>query len=59
MRGPLASYVGDGLQKLVRRELFPQIDFRELEARFVNGALPWARIWQFAVLGHWVDKNIA
>ena len=33
----------------------PGEDTRALGARFRDGRLAWSRLWQFAVLGHWLD----
>ncbi len=55
MRGPLREFVVDGLNSLDLRRVFPRLDFRLLADRFESGALPWARLWQFSVLGHWLE----
>jgi asparagine synthase (glutamine-hydrolysing) len=53
MRGPLASYVDDGVRHAVDLGLVRR-DFAEEASRaFRRGRLSWNRPWQLAVLGHW------
>jgi len=58
MRGPLSGFVTQGLSALRDSALLPAVDLPRLEQRFRAGALPWARLWQFVVLGHWVKRHI-
>jgi asparagine synthetase B (glutamine-hydrolysing) len=58
MRGPLATYVKEGLGALEASGALPDLPLKELHKRFERGALPWSRLWQFVVLGHWVENAI-
>jgi asparagine synthase (glutamine-hydrolysing) len=58
MRGPLEPFLALGLERLARSALLPRLDLAGLHARFRAGRLPWARLWQFAVLGHWSDSHL-
>ena len=58
MRGSLRSFVQSGLRHLHSARLLPPANLQHLAARFEAGRLPWARLWQMAVLGHWVANNI-
>lgn len=57
IRGPLDSFTRDGLAALDERGALPQVRGAELHQRFLAGELPWARLWQFVVLGHWLQAN--
>ena len=57
MRGPLRDFVAAGIRSLAARQVFPVVDFDFLQHRFDSGHLSWARLWQFVVLGHWLDNN--
>lgn len=59
MRGPLEPFVALGLKRLSRSELLAGMDLAGLNAGFRAGRLPWARLWQFAVLGHWIDSHLS
>lgn len=52
LRGPLVELVEDGLAVVERR--LPRIPVRDLRARFLGRRLPWARLWEVVVLGHWL-----
>jgi hypothetical protein len=58
MRGSLRPFVQSGVQHLNTARLLPLANLQHLEAAFEAGHLPWARLWQMAVLGHWVANNI-
>ena len=58
MKGPLSRFVTQGLSALRESALLPAVDLPRLEQRFRAGALPWARLWQFVVLGHWVKRHL-
>lgn len=55
MRGPLRRFVDEGLLALRSAGLLPGVT--ALERRFGAGQLPWARLWQFVVLGHWLTAH--
>lgn len=57
MRGPLQGFVSEGLLKLTRYGVFPRLDLVKLKHLFEVGQLPWARLWEFAVLGIWLDAH--
>lgn len=59
MRGPLGGFVADGLDRLGRSAVLPGVDIEGLQRRFGVGRLPWARLWQLAVLGHWLDRHLS
>jgi asparagine synthase (glutamine-hydrolysing) len=59
MRGPLSSFVARGLSAIAQSGLLPAVDFPRLQREFQAGALPWARVWEFTVLGHWVEQHLA
>jgi asparagine synthase (glutamine-hydrolysing) len=54
MRGTLSEYVRDGLDSLSSSKVLPGVRVDELCTRFELGGLPWSRLWQFVVLGHWL-----
>ena len=58
MRGPLSSFVAQGLSALRQSGILPAVDLPRLKERFLGGDLPWARLWQFVVLGHWVQRHL-
>src|SRR5438876_292687 len=57
MRGPLRGFVGDGVAALQESRVLPALDTRSLVARFESRRLPWSRVWELAVLGHWLDRH--
>ncbi len=59
MRGPIAPLVRDGLAAFHRARLLPLLDADALWRRFESGRIAWSRVWQFAVLGHWLETNLA
>ena len=58
MRGPLSSFVAQGLSALRQSGILPAVELPRLKERFLGGDLPWARLWQFVVLGHWVQRHL-
>jgi asparagine synthase (glutamine-hydrolysing) len=59
MRGPLRSFVRDGLEHTRASRALPGVDLDQLASRFEAGALQWSRLWQFVVLGHWMANTLA
>jgi asparagine synthase (glutamine-hydrolysing) len=57
MRGPLRPFVDDGLAALRASRALPGVDTGALGHRFESRRLPWARLWQMAVLGHWLERH--
>jgi len=57
MRGPLRPFVDDGLATLRASRALPAVDTHALVRRFESRRLPWARLWQLAVLGHWLGRQ--
>ena len=58
MRGPLQGFVRDGIDKLQKANLLPQVDLSRMQADFETRRLPWARLWQMVVLGHWAEQHL-
>jgi asparagine synthase (glutamine-hydrolysing) len=56
MLGPLASFVGVGLDEAISRELLPEEFVRRLQAGFSAGRLHWTRLWSIVVLGHYAKR---
>ena len=57
MRGPLASFVEDGLREVVRRQLLPKDFVADAQNRFRTDRLHWTRLWSIVVLGHFVRRT--
>jgi hypothetical protein len=57
MRGPLQGFVGEGLAVIDGSEALPKVETGCLLDDFERGRLPWSRVWQFVVLGHWLKDN--
>ncbi len=57
MRGPLKDFVGEGFAVIDDTEALPKVKTVRLMDDFERGRLPWARVWQFVVLGHWLQNN--
>jgi asparagine synthase (glutamine-hydrolysing) len=58
MRGPLRGFVKEGLAVVEQSRILPELQLKEIEARFSRGELHWSRVWQFAVLGYWIQQNV-
>jgi len=58
MSGPLASFVEQGLEEVVAREILPNDFVAQARARFLHGHLHWTRLWSMVVLGHFVRRNV-
>jgi asparagine synthase (glutamine-hydrolysing) len=57
MKGPLASFVEDGLREVVTRQLLPEEFVADAEGRFRASRLHWTRLWSMVVLGHFVRRT--
>jgi len=55
MRGSLRGFVAEGLDALRASGALPRLDPAPLQARFDARRLRWSRLWQLAVLGHWLQ----
>ncbi len=56
MRGPLASFVNDGLRETRTREILPQSFVNEMSEAFRRDRLHWTRLWSIVVLGHYAKR---
>jgi asparagine synthase (glutamine-hydrolysing) len=57
MKGPLASFVEDGVREVTTRNLLPEAFVADLLAAFRANRLHWTRLWSIAVLGHFVGRT--
>src|SRR6476620_7363 len=57
MRGPLASFVEDGLRETVTQQLLPEVFVNELRSGFQRDRLHWTRLWSVVVLGHYAKRR--
>jgi asparagine synthase (glutamine-hydrolysing) len=57
MRGPLASFVDEGLRETVSRQLLPQNFVSEINDAFGRDRLHWTRVWSIVVLGHFAKRS--
>ena len=57
MRGPLKGFVGEGLAVIDGLKALSKIKTGQLLDDFEHGRLQWSRVWQFAVLGHWLEDS--
>ena len=57
MRGPLKGFVGEGLAVIDDLEALSKVKTGQLLDDFERGRLQWSRVWQFAVLGHWLEDS--
>jgi asparagine synthase (glutamine-hydrolysing) len=56
MFGPLASFVSEGLDETVSRDLLPAAFVDEVKQAFQRDRLHWTRPWSIAVLGHFAKR---
>ncbi len=59
MKGPLASFVEEGLRETVAGALLPEEFVAGARAQFGSGRLHWTRLWSMVVLGHFVSRTSA
>ena len=57
MRGPLASFVDEGLRETTARQLLPEDFVRNTNAGFRDGSVHWTRLWSIVVLGHFAKRH--
>ena len=57
MRGPLASFVEEGVRETVTRKLLPQAFVNEMSDSFSGDRLHWTRLWSIVVLGHYARRG--
>jgi asparagine synthase (glutamine-hydrolysing) len=57
MRGPLASFVDEGLRETIERRLLPEVFVNELRANFHGDRLHWTRLWAVVVLGQYAKRR--
>jgi asparagine synthase (glutamine-hydrolysing) len=57
MRGPLSSFVDEGLRETVERRLLPEVFVNKLRANFQRERLHWTRLWAMVVLGHYAKRR--
>ena len=57
MRGPLESFVENGLRETIDRQLLPKVFVNELRAAFQRDRLHWTRLWSIVVLGHYAKRR--
>jgi asparagine synthase (glutamine-hydrolysing) len=57
MRGPLASFVEEGLRETIERQLLPEVFVNELRANFQGDRLHWTRLWAVVVLGQYAKRH--
>jgi asparagine synthase (glutamine-hydrolysing) len=58
MRGPLRSFVNEGLHCLDESGIVRQDVLSGLRNDFEGRRLSWARLWQFVVLGYWIMDHV-
>jgi asparagine synthase (glutamine-hydrolysing) len=56
MLGPLASFVGAGLDETISRHLLPAAFVDEMKEAFQRDRIHWTRPWSIAVLGHFAKR---
>jgi asparagine synthase (glutamine-hydrolysing) len=57
MRGPLASFVTEGLREIGAHRLLPQTFVDDLRDAFQHDRLHWTRLWSLVVLGHYAKRR--
>ena len=57
MRGPLASFVEEGLREALERRFLPEAFVKELRANFQRDRLHWTRLWSVVVLGQYAKRR--
>ncbi|HKP03065.1 MAG TPA: asparagine synthase (glutamine-hydrolyzing) [Chthoniobacterales bacterium] len=56
IRGPLASFVEEGLREATERHLLPRTFVDEMSEAFQRERLHWTRLWSIVVLGHYAKR---
>jgi asparagine synthase (glutamine-hydrolysing) len=57
MRGPLGSFVEEGLRETAARQLLPEAFVNQLRDAFRRDRLHWTRLWSVVVLGHYAKRR--
>lgn len=57
MRGPLESFVEEGLRETVGRALLPEVFVNDLRTAFQRERLHWTRLWSVVVLGQYAKRH--
>jgi asparagine synthase (glutamine-hydrolysing) len=57
MRGPLASFVENGLRETTSRGLLPEVFVTEMRRSFAQDRLHWTRLWSMVVLGQFARRH--
>jgi asparagine synthase (glutamine-hydrolysing) len=57
MRGPLEPFVRQGLQAVASHGSLTKLNVEMLLKHFQRGRVKYSRVWQFAVLGWWLQQN--
>jgi asparagine synthase (glutamine-hydrolysing) len=57
MRGPLASFVCEGLAETISRQLLPEDFVATVNEGFRDGDVHWSRLWGLVVLGHFARRR--
>ena len=57
MRGPLASFVEEGLDEATSRQLLRAEFIAEMRGLFQHDQLHWTRLWSIVVLGHFARRR--
>jgi hypothetical protein len=57
MDGVFQGYVVAGRAGIDGLDALPKVNSAWLLDVFERGRLPWSRVWQFVVLGHWLEEN--
>lgn len=55
IKGPLEAFTDEGLRAAA--EILNVAEPLNLKSKFLNNSLHWTRIWNWAVLGHWLLKR--
>ena len=57
MKGPLASFVAEGVEEVIRQQLLPKTFVEGLRSQFDQKQIHWTRLWAVVVLGHFLTPN--
>jgi asparagine synthase (glutamine-hydrolysing) len=57
MRGPLASFVAEGLDEVLRQKLLRNDFVDRLRLQFQHRQIHWTRLWSLVVLGHFLRRT--
>ena len=57
MKGPLASFVAEGVEEVIRQQLLPKTFVEGLRSQFDQKQIHWTRLWAVVVLGHFLARQ--